>query len=515
MKLLKKIVAVFLLVCLSVSLIAGCGAEKADKIKAFSVGYAKALITPEESVPLRGYGDAMERFSEGQLEDMYATCVAFADTEGNKLLLISTDLTNSPDSLSTTSRKQISEATGIPVSNILFTASHSHSAPDYSQSVPSITNYMALFLERVLEGAKAAVADLAPATMETGYTRVDRTNTVRHYLLSDGSYQGDKMGSVPDSDIIGHATKVDNLLQVVKFTREGGKKPVVLVNWCGHPKKADGDLYKLVGPNYVGVLRMLLEEQYGCEVSYVLSGSGNVNNNSSVAGEVDHKDYVGLGTRLAKEVSDVLDNRLTASKLDKIHLNENIWVAKNKSGKEIKLPLYAFSIGEWACVTAPFEIFDTNSMAVRDASPFKMTFYAACANASNGYLPTPESYNWAIKYEARITKFPAGTAENLQNELIRQLGDIFAAAGYGPMEKGEGYNTPEYAPHTDGKVYVNPEVGGEAKAVQNGFYALVLSDGKTYKNMLCIDEETAKAVMAKEEMKLLFNDSNVIVGFAE
>ena len=72
----------------------------------------------------------------------------------------------------------------------------------------------------------------------------------------------------------------------------------------------------------------------------------------------------------------------------------------------MQIPLYAFSIGEWACFTAPFEIFDTNAMAVRDASKYKMTFYASCANDALGYLPTPPSYHFDITYEANITKFP-------------------------------------------------------------------------------------------------------------
>lgn len=510
---MKKIISLLLCMIMTLGLLAGCAAGGQKTPKAFSVGYAKADITPTESVPLRGYGDAMERFSTGTLEPMYATCVAFADTEGNKVLLISHDLTNSPASLCDDCRAQISEATGIPVSNILFTASHSHSAPDYSQNVPTITNYMKLFTESVLQGAQDAVADLAPATMETGFSRVDRVNSVRHYLLADGSYQGKGIGGLSKDKLIGHATKVDNLLQVVKFTREGDKKDVLLVNWCGHPMGVDDSIYYCAGPNYIGVLRMALEEKYDCEVSYVLGGSGNVNNNSKIPGEIDQKSYIELGNRLADEVSDILENKLTPSKLDKIYLSENLWVTKNKNGQDQALPLYAFSIGDWACVTAPFEIFDTNTMAVRDASKFKMTFYATCANEANGYLPTPASYGWKITYEAQITKFPMGTAELLQEQLIMQLDQIFAAGGYEIVDKGEGYNTPVFVPATDDVIYTNPVPGDMSKinAVQNGFYAMILMNGAQAKNILCIDQATAEKVAAQTNMKLVFNESNVVV----
>ena len=515
---MKKIIALLLCFVLSVSLFAGCGGgggEKANapKIESFSVGYAKADITPTESVPLRGYGDAMERFSEGFLESMYATCVAFADTDGTKVLLISTDLTNSANEMTQKAREMISEATGIPVSHILFTASHSHSAPDYSQNVPTIANYIKAFQESVLQGAKAAVADLAPATMETGFTRIDRANTVRHYLLTDGSYQGRAVGTLSKDKLVGHASKVDNLMQIVKFTREGEKKDVVLVNWCGHPMGVEDSIYKMAGPNYPGILRQELEKKYDCEVSFVLSGSGNVNNGSQIPGEVDQKTYVDHGQRLAREASDVIDNKLTPGKADKIQLSENNWSTMNKSGFAQALPLYAFSIGDWACVTAPFEIFDTNVMAVRDASKFKMTFYASCANESYGYLPTPPSYSYDVTYEAEITKFPKGTAELLQEQLIQQLDTIFTASGNEIVEKGEGYNTPEFVPTSDGTVYINPAPGqaSAVTAVKNGFYAITLYKGLEIKTMLCIDQATADKVVAATQMELLLNESNVIV----
>ena len=531
---MKRLLALVMCLALSLSLFSACGGadstettkdttsategnQSAGKnslipeITAFSVGFAKADITPTEAVPLRGYGDAMERISEGFLEPMYITCVAFADTEGEIVLLISHDLTNTAESVFEESRQQISDATGIPFSNILFTASHCHSAPDYSQSHPNIPNYILMVRSQALEAAKAALADLSPATMETGFDRVDNLNTVRHYLLADGNYQGKSVGTVAKDQLIGHYSKVDNLLQVVKFTRESDKD-VILVNWQGHPMGVGDSLYKMAGPNYPGILRTELEAKYDCEVSFVLSGSGNVNNGSQIKSDIVQKDYVDLGKRLAGHVSDILENKLTPGKLDKIHLSENIWKTPNKNGVPSDVPLYAFSIGDWACVTAPFEIFDTNAMAVRDASKFKMTFYASCANEAQGYLPTPPSYSWAITYEAPICKYPAGTAELLQEQLIGQLETIFAASGNEVVDKGEGYNTPEFVPTSDGTVYINPAPGSaEYTAVANGFYHVVLFKGTDVKNMLCIDEATAQKVVAASQMELLLNEQSVIV----
>ena len=520
---MKKLIALILAICMCCSVFAGCGNSEegesgSKKVEAFSVGYGKANISPDDPVPLRGYGDAMERFSEGNLEPMYATCVAFADTEGEIVLLISTDITNSANDMTKKAREMISEATGVPFDHVLFTASHSHSAPDYSQGVPSIATWVTKFQVASVEAAKAALADLAAVSeMVTGFNRVDNTNSVRHYLLTDGTYQGRAVGTLPKDKLVGHYGKVDNLLQVVRFTREGDKKPVILVNWQGHPMGVGDTLYKMAGPNYPGILRQTLEAKYGCDVSFVLSGSGNVNNGSQISGEIKQKSYVELGENLAAEVSNILETQATVSKVDKICFSENLWVTKNKDGYDSTLPLYAFSIGDWACVTAPFEIFDTNVMAVRDASKFKMTFYASCANESYGYLPTPPSYDWAITYEAQITKFPKGTAELLQEQLIGQLDTIFTESGNEVVDKGEGYNTPEFVPASDGTVYQNPTPGDLSKCtpVKNGFYQVLLLTGSSFKTMLCIDQATAEAVLAETQMELLLNEQNVIVGVAK
>lgn len=514
---MKKIITLLLCAVMLLGLFAGCsgsgeGESGGDKVTAFSVGYAKANITPRDSVPLRGYGDAMQRFSTGNLEPLYATCVAFADAEGNKMLFITHDLTNSADNIFVDLRKQISEETGIPVSHILVSASHSHSSPDYSQNVPSIATYIMDVKESILQGAKDALADLSPATMRTGYDRLDKLNTTRHYLLADGSYQGKSVGTVKKDQLIGHYSKVDNLLQVVQFVREN-KKDVVLVNWCGHPMGVSDDKYTLCGPNYPGILRQELEANYDVEVAFVLSGSGNVNNGSQIAGDIEQKDYVDLGTKLAAAAGNLLDNGMTDGKVDKIYLEENLYKAMGKNGYDIEIPLYAFSVGDWACVTAPFEIFDTNAMAVRDASKYKMTFYASCANISLGYLPTPASYNWAITYEAGITKFPSGTAEMVQEQLTQMLDRIFTASGNEVVDKGEGYNTPEFVPSSDGTVYINPAPGDltKARAVQNGFYALIMVKNGSIKNMLAIDQATAEKVLALETMELVLNEQSVIV----
>jgi hypothetical protein len=146
-----------------------------------------------------------------------------------------------------------------------------------------------------------------------------------------------------------------------------------------------------------------------------------------------------------------------------------------------------------------------------------MTMYASCCNGSNGYLPTPPSFGWETTYESRITEFPDGTAAIVEKELTEMIGAMASESGYTAVEKPADYYQAEFTPKSDGVTYQNPWVGREdsIKQVENGFYAFQLYNGSKVKNCLAIDEATARAVMERAEVKLLFNEQNVVVGVVE
>ena len=516
---MKRILSFILCLTLVLPLL-GCGTPKgngsAAAVQAFSVGYGKADISPENPVPLSGYGDEMERISTLVTQKLYVTCTAFADTDGETLLLLAIDLGTCYDSIFPTVRERISAEVGIPVDHILFTASHSHSSPSVnSESHPNIPSYNEFFIQQSIQAAKDALADLAPAQMEQTFSRPERINCVRHYLLNDGSYLGEGVGNAENKKrVVGHTTVSDNLLQVVRFTREENKD-IVMINWAGHPRNSEPYPYTGASSNYAGVLREEVERALNCHSMFILSGSGNVNNGSQIDGELAHETYEELGRLLAQEVVKAAEN-FTSATLENLQVTENIQTIINKGDQPIEAPLYAFSMGDFACVTAPFEIFDTNAMAVREDSQFQMTFYASCANRSLGYLPTPYAFPFNA-YEARITKFPQGTAEFVLEQLTGMLKEKFAAGGYTAKEKAPGYETPAFEPWTDGETYLNPHLNDftACTEVQNGFYQLTLVKGSTSKLYLAKDKATAEKVLSQESVKLMFDQSNVIVDIVQ
>lgn len=522
---MKRVITLLLCLTMVIGIFVGCGEEKSSG--AFSVGYGKADITPEDSVPIGGMGDDLERFSTTILDPLSATCVACRDSEGNTVLMFGIDNLTTYGALIVDIRASISEELGIPFDNIMFSASHTHSAPmcRYTDR-PVVAKYNEKVKNNCMQAARDAVADLAPAKMYFTHTRPENLNFMRHWVLDDGSYRGWRIYDYNGS-IIGTPHKPDNLLQLVKFEREGDKKPVVMINWQAHYAGATKMDYNGISADYPAVLRNELEKQLDCLASFHLSGSGNLVSNPRTpeVGPNLSENHIDHGQLLAAEAVKAAEN-FQEAEVGKIQVLAEDWIPEGNRATQI---LYTIGFGDFAIVWAPFEIYDNNSVAVREASKYKYTFYASCANAADGnmYLPDLEGFRYPT-YEAlgqtdppnyNYTKFPKGSAESVQNQLISMLDKMYAASGMEVKEKAEGYITPEFVPVSDGAEYTNPTPGDTTAYTEgngdNGLYCLVLLKNNKMTKMLADSKKTAEAVLSKTSMKLLFDERNVIVGIAE
>ena len=204
----------------------------------FSVGYARVDITPEESVPLAGYGNNMQRLSQGVLDPLYATCIAITDDAGSTLLVYTVDLISATDLYYLPARDAISSTCNVPTEHIIISAIHTHSAPDLNQTTyPPIIRYQQQLIEKLTVAAIAALQDRKPATILAGHTYNQGMNFVRHYILENDTYAGDNFGDFNSAPIRDHVSDADRQIQMVKFCREDSKD-ILMVNWQAHPTKA-------------------------------------------------------------------------------------------------------------------------------------------------------------------------------------------------------------------------------------------------------------------------------------
>ena len=77
-------------------------------------------------------------------------------------------------------------------------------------------------------------------------------------------------------------------------------------------------------------------------------------------------------------------------------------------------------IGDLAFVSAPFEMFDTTGMYIKENSPYEMTFIMTCTNGSFGYVPSENAFvNGG--YEVYTSRFVKGTAEKAADILLELI----------------------------------------------------------------------------------------------
>ena len=440
------------------------------------VGYGRADVTPTESVPLMGYGNTERRMSTGFKSYLYEIALAVTDSEGETAIVIAADACWFDDALSKQIRKEIESQLGVPADNIIISACHQHSAPDmFNGAAPSGVDYKDnIFIPGAIEAARAALENRAPATVQGTSVETVNMNFVRNYLMSDGSYAGPSFGDF-SLGIVDHESEVDNELQLIKFVREGqttqnGKeaKDIILANFQGHPHTgARGGLETAAHSDMIGVYRDVVEDGLDCHAIYFSGAGGNVNMESRIAAENINPDYQAQGKALAKyvinaegtykdlnfddvkatkmtfkatidhsqdhrvpEAKEAYNEWLNTGKTDLIekygfnsHYHAKYVVQKSQKGESDTFEIFALSFGDVAFIGAPYEMYDTNGMEIKERSPFEMTIVSTIANGGEGYIPSQLGYDHG-GYSVDTSYLIPGTGEQLRDAYLSMLNEL-------------------------------------------------------------------------------------------
>ena len=437
--------------------------------KKLLVGFSRTDISPEESIPLGGYGNAARRMSQSNPDPLYANCLAFTDEDNNTALVIVMDLVNMTNLVSPM-RVDISEATGLPVEKIMLCCTHTHSAPALAEGIhDSIPRYIEKLHRCLIEVALAALEDRKEATLSVASIQTQGMNFVRRYILEDGTYAGDNYGHPDISPIACHETDADPQLQVVKFSRQVGKD-IVMANFQGHPHRTGGTDRYVCSSDLVGIFRKQLEEDWDCHTLYFTGASGNVNCNSRIPEENITPDYIAHGKALAAYAAEALKelrpvragnvrtlclsytgdaNHSEDYKLEQAKIVAERWqrgdgykasiagfedlfnspyhaikiIGKAAYPATLTAQLNAISFGDVSMVFAPFELFDGLGRIIKDGTPFATTFVCCYANAAFSYMPTKLGFSHG-GYGPDSCRFAPGTGEILAEKFLEMLNQL-------------------------------------------------------------------------------------------
>lgn len=434
------------------------------------IGYGRAEITPPESVHMSGFGNDTLKFSGQVLDPLFVTCLAFSDESEEITLLFASDTLSGANWM----REVVSRELGIPEERINVSGSHTHAGPCVRPERINADKlwYLDFMGERLVEAARQAIADRKPTTISVASVQTERMNFVRQYLMADGSYAGPGFGNFKQP-IVAHESEADHELQLVKFTREGGKD-VILANFQAHQTMTSGSRRTDLSADSCGAMRVKMERELDCHFIYFAGASGNVTPNSRIEGEgkfvseqyvehgealadyaiaaegtyrpvkageirskrmkldlpvdhsLDHLESIARGIRDEwKRTGDgLLCSKLShEAGLNSVYHAESI-IDKLELGETYDLELNVMSIGELGFVMPDYEMYDTNGMFIKEHSPFEMTIVATCSNDYRSYLPSALAFEHG-GYTVDRCRFKPGIGEEVARQYVTELNNLF------------------------------------------------------------------------------------------
>jgi hypothetical protein len=268
-------------------------------------GVAKAIITPEKSVWLAGYGTS--RPPDGKLHELWMKALALEDAEGRRVVLITSDFEGVPKGMSDRVFEQLQKQFKLDRQHVMFTFSHNHCGPrlgddlvDYypveAEQVELVNEYTDLMVTKCVAMVGEAISQLAPASLRIGEGKTTFAVNRRNNREAD----------VPELLAKGTPLKgpVDHAVPVLTVTRPDGTLAAVLFGYACHPTTLS---FLTWCGDYPGFAQLELEQNHpGAAAMFVNTCGGDQNPAPRRSVELCQ----GYGHMLADAVEDVLKQPL-------------------------------------------------------------------------------------------------------------------------------------------------------------------------------------------------------------
>ncbi len=414
-------------------------------------GAATSNITPEIG------GDIVGGFVPFPCTDihdeLHARCLVLDDGK-TKVALVVCDLLGMHRSLCVEAKRLIQDATGIPASHVLISATHTHSAVNalgervrgYHSDQP-LTGYQTLVDRRISDGVRRAIATLRPAEIGFGSVEVPEHVFNRRWFMRDGTVPPSPFGKMDrvkmnppggSADLMEPAGPTDPAVSFLAVREPGGRMISIFSAYSLH--YVGGVSQGQISADYYGLYCEALKrlqagaEQFPPFVALMANGtSGDINNINFRTPRKSLPPYEQMryvANDVAKKVQEAvaavewkaeatLDARAQELPIQwrKVEPELLAWAkdveakVQDAAGKnsmtavysgrvqrlaqaspETKTPAQLIRIGDIAIGTSPCETFAETGLEFKTRSPFKHSFMVELANGYYGYLPTPRHF---------------------------------------------------------------------------------------------------------------------------
>lgn len=420
--------------------------KRVGKGRQFRAGAATSNITPWLGISINGYFN--DRQATHIHDELHARCLVL-DDGATRLAIVVCDSCMIPREVADAAKRRIGEQHQLPPSHILISATHTHTAPTSApvfQSEPD-PKYLEFLADRIADGVRRAVHNLAPARIGWGVGREPNQVFNRRWRMKPGTIAPNPFGGTNDlvkmnppiesPDLIEPAGPTDPEVPVVAVQSLDGRPMALLANYSLHYVGTDRDWE--VSADYFGAFADRIGQLLGADrqdppfVALLSNGtSGDINNINfrkrrppqppyeqvrlvadAVAAEVrrvctamTYRDCVPLSVRETElklgvrrpspeEVTraEAILAKVTGRPLktaEEIYARETVLMKDYP--EQMPLIIQAMRVGELGIAAIPCEVFAETGLAIKQQSPFKPTFTIELANGCSGYLPTPEHH---------------------------------------------------------------------------------------------------------------------------
>jgi neutral ceramidase len=435
---------------------------------------AEIDITPPVGFRMAGYFD--ERLSTGTHDPLKAKAIVLQQC-GRRVALVFCDLVGLSLHVTQPTRAQASRASGIPVTNIVITATHSHTGPlfddvrrddfhreamsKYGNDPQEKIDYPAFLTAQLVRVIVQARTNLQPAELDAGIATQPGLPFNRRYWMKNGKVAFNPGQLNPN--IVRPAGPVDSDVGILLVKNRKRAEPIGgLTVFAMHGDTTGGTEFSA---DYPYGLQQTLRKAFGS--NYVSAfGAGTCGNINHI--DVSKKEpYKGfdvaekLGDRIGETVladvpnltpinqpalavrsktlmlplQTVTPHKVAAARviLDRLRDTNIDFYAKVRAVKAVDLAqrgtnypmeIQVFRLGsDTAIVCLPAEIFVEFGLAIKAASPFKQTMVIALANDRPCYVPTLKAFTEG-GYEVINSRVKAGGGEIMEETAIKMLNDL-------------------------------------------------------------------------------------------
>ena len=440
----------------------------------FRAGAATSNITPELGSSVNG------GFQDGKAlvihDELHARCLALDDGQ-TKLVFVVADSCVIGRAIFDEAKKMVNEATGLPVENMMMSATHSHSCGTLQAVGQSEPNpiYQRFVARRIADGVRRALNNLAPAKIGHGSASVPHQVFNRRWKMKPGSILPMPLGATTDQvktnpginnpNLVEPAGPTDPEVSFISVQGADGKPIALLANYSLHYVGGVGPGH--ISADYFGAFAVKIGQllDAGPEFVGIMSNgtSGDINNIDFRGGQAKEAPYgriqivandvaqtvaaavktmkhadsvplrvaqkeIELGLRIptpnevekAREVMKGSKLFPRMETMEQVYARETVLLADFPA--KVSAPLQIMKIGDLHVSAIPAEVFVEIGLELKKRHA--PTFTVSLANAYHGYLPTPEQHGLGgyETWRARSSCLEVDAS----TKIIAGLEDLFA-----------------------------------------------------------------------------------------